>query len=345
MDPGISLQKAVGQLLAKLNGWFSITVKMLPNLIVAIFVLVIIVKLSHPFARLVGRAALRMTKQRHIARLLATMTRLAVIAAGIILALSVLNLDRAVASLLAGVGILGIAFGFASQDIAANFMSGIVLHFVHPFRINDLIKSGELLGYVEAIDMRSTKIRNQQGQRIHIPNKNILGNPIINYTITGIRRVDLDWSLTQVEDLQKAEDLAVKTVESLEWRNPEHPVEFFYEKVGEYTIDFNIRFWTAPEQNVYLKARSEAIKAIKLAFEEQGIPMPSPVRVLDFGIVGGTSLKEQLEDLRLSLSAPPEGKTGKEEEKAGKGEEQEEKQEQEREEEEKEGKGEEGGEE
>lgn len=333
MDPGISLQKAVGQLLAKLNGWLTITVKMLPNLIVAIFVLVIIVKLSHPTARLVGRAVLRMTRQRHIARLTATMTRLAVIAGGIILALSVLNLDRAVASLLAGVGILGIAFGFASQDIAANFMSGIVLHFVHPFRIGDLIKSGEFLGYVEAIDMRSTKIRNQQGQRIHIPNKSLLGNPIINYTITGIRRVDLDWSLTQVEDLQKAEDLAVKTVESLEWRNPEHPVELFYEKVGEYTIDFTIRFWTAPEQNIYLKARSEAIKAIKLAFEKQGIPMPSPVRVLDFGIVGGTSLKEQLQDLKLSLPGP-QGKTGKEEEKAKKGEEMEE---------EKEGKREEGG--
>ena len=97
------------------------------------------------------------------------MTRLAVITLGIILALDVLNLDRAVASMLAGVGILGIAFGFASQDIAANFMSGILLHFVHPFRLDDLIKSGEFFGHVEAIDMRSTQIRNQQGQRITDP--------------------------------------------------------------------------------------------------------------------------------------------------------------------------------
>ena len=201
--PGISLEKALERLINKLNSWFTLAVKMLPNLIVAIMVVVIVIKLSNPLATLVGRAIVRITRQRHIARLFATMTRLIAITLGIILALNVMNLDRAVASLLAGVGILGIAFGFASQDIAANFMSGILLHFVHPFRLDDFILSGEILGYVETIDMRSTKIRNQQGQRITIPNKTILGNPLTNYTISGVRRVDIPWSFTQVEDLQR----------------------------------------------------------------------------------------------------------------------------------------------
>lgn len=315
MDTGISFGKAMTQVIKKLDDWGTLTIKMLPNLVVAVIILVIIVKLSRPIAKLVARAVMRVSGYRHIARLTATMTRLAVITAGVILALDVLNLDRAVASMLAGVGILGIAFGFASQDIAANFMAGILLHFVHPFRIDDFIKSGEFLGHVEAIDMRSTKIRNQQGQRITIPNKNILGNPIINYTISGERRVDLPWSLTQVEDLTKAEELAIKAVEALEWRIPDHPVELFYEKVGDYTIDFVIRFWTDPEQKVYLKARSEAIKAIKRTYENHGIPMPSPVRVLDFGIVGGTSLREQLKGVGLSLSVPGEEQAGKEKER------------------------------
>ena len=311
MDPGLSLEKALTQLFNKLNGWAILTVKMLPNLVVAVILLVIIVKLSRPLAKLVARTVMRFSGYRHIARLTATMTRLAVITVGIILALDVLNLDRAVASMLAGVGILGIAFGFASQDIAANFMSGILLHFIHPFRIDDFIKSGEFLGHVEAIDMRSTQIRNQQGQRITIPNKIILGNPIINFTISGERRVDLPWSLTQVEDLPKAEELAIKALEDLEWRIPDRPVELFYEKVGDYTIDFEIRFWTDPEQKIYLKARSEAIKAIKRTYEEHGIPMPSPVRVLDFGIVGGTPLKEQLKDVELAVTVQGGQQAGK----------------------------------
>ncbi len=58
-----------------------------------------------------------------MARLTATMTRLAIITIGIILALDVLNLDRAVASMLAGVGILGIALGFAGKDLFADFIA------------------------------------------------------------------------------------------------------------------------------------------------------------------------------------------------------------------------------
>jgi small conductance mechanosensitive channel len=308
MEAGLSLQKAVAQLINKLNGWFTLTVKMLPNLLVALFVLVIFIRLSHPLARLVGRTMVRLTGQRHIARLMATMTRLAIISLGIILALSVLNLDRAVASLLAGVGILGIAFGFASQDIAANFMAGILLHFVHPFRIDDLIKSGEFFGYVEAIDMRSTKIRNQQGQRITIPNKSILGNPLINYTITGIRRVDIACGIDYTDDLQQAEDLALKAVASLEWIVPDHPVELFYEEFKDTTINFTLRFWTAPEQKIYLQAKSEAIKAINQTFKAHGINMPS--LALDFGKVG-ESLRDRLEGVKLPLSEPGEGKAVK----------------------------------
>jgi small conductance mechanosensitive channel len=308
MDPGISLTKAVQQLITKLNGWFTTTVKMLPNLVVAFFVLIVIVKLSHPLARLVGRTTVRLTRQRHIARLMATMTRLAVIAVGIILALDVMNLDRAVASLLAGVGILGIAFGFASQDIAANFMAGILLHFIHPFSTDDLIRSGEFLGYVESIDMRSTKIRNQQGQRITIPNRSILGNPIINYSITGIRRVDVACGIDYTVDLQQAEDLAKEAVASLEWRIPEHPVEVFFEEFKDTSINFSIRFWTAPEQKIYLQAKSEAIKAINQTFKDHGIALPS--LALDFGRVG-ESLRERLEGGKLALSELGEEKAGK----------------------------------
>jgi len=325
MDPGISLTKAVTQLINKLNGWFTATVRMLPNLIVAIFVLIIIIKLSHPLARLTGRAVLRMTRQRHIARILATMVRLVIVILGIILALNVMNLDRAVASLLAGVGILGIAIGFASQDLTANFLSGIVLHFEHPFRLGDRVhlgdvKNPDLLGYVDSVAFRATVIRGRRGERITVPNKIILENPIINYYITGARRVDLYFAIDYTPDLQKAEKLAVKAVEALEWRIPDQPVEFFYEEVKNTTIVFRIRFWTGHEQPVFLKARSDAIKAINQTFKEHGITMPSDVVTLDFGITGGSSLREQLQGVKLPLLEPGEKKPGKEEEEEPKSE-------------------------
>ena len=60
------------------------------------------------------------------------------------------------ASLLAGIGILGVAFGFASQDIAQNFIAGALLIFWRPFRAGDLIKRGDFFGFIESINMRST---------------------------------------------------------------------------------------------------------------------------------------------------------------------------------------------
>jgi small conductance mechanosensitive channel len=306
MEGTSSLGQAVGLLVKRVNDWVTIPIRMLPNLVVAIFVLVAVLKLRHVLAKLVKRAVLRVTGHAHTARLMAAMTRLAVITVGIILALDVLNLDRAVASLLAGVGILGIAFGFASQDITANFMAGIILHFVHPFRINDLIRSGEFLGYVEALDMRSTHIRNQQGQRITIPNKNLLGTPIINYTITGVRRVDLTIAVDCAEDLGRVEALSVKAVESLEppWRNPERPVEFYYEKFDGTNINFSLRFWTQPDQGTYLKAESEAIRAISRIFKENNIGMPSSTITLDFEMTGVHSLREQLQGVTVGFSSP-----------------------------------------
>jgi hypothetical protein len=88
-------------------------------------------------------------------------------------------------------------------------------------------------------------------------------------------------------------------------------VELFYEKYGGSSINFTIRFWTQPQQQVYLEARSQAIKAITRTFKEHGITIPYPIRTLDFGILGGQSLRQQLLDLHLPLASLEEKPTGK----------------------------------
>ncbi len=278
------LKKALALLIVKLKGWLSLSVTMLPNLVVALIFLAIISRLSRPLSIWVDRAVLRFSGYRHLAGLAGAITRLAVFILAIILALDVLKLDRAVASLLAGIGILGIALGFASQDVASNFLSGVILHFTNPFSLDDLIgidpigSKFEILGVVENINFHSTKIRNLAGQLINIPNKIMLGNPVVNYTISGRRRVAVPWDVSQTEDLPKVEQLAVKAVEALEWRTPDSPVELFYDTIGDYTIHLEIHFWIPPEEKVYLMAKSEAIKAIKRTFEENAIPMPVAAR-------------------------------------------------------------------
>jgi small-conductance mechanosensitive channel len=100
-------------------------------------------------------------------------------------------------------------------------------------------------------------------------------------------------------------------VAALELRNADRPVELFYEGFNGTAINFMVRFWTEPEQTTFLKARSEAIKAIYQTFKAHGITLPAQNVSLDFGITGGPSLREQLEGVNISLSAPREEEAGK----------------------------------
>ncbi len=307
MDITFDLQKAATQVVKKLDDWGLNAVKMLPNMIVAIIVLIIFWLVALVVERIVHRMVYRLSPYEHIAKLIAEMSRMTIIAGGIILALSAMSLDRAVASMLAGVGIVSIALGFASKDIAGDYMAGFIIHFSHPFRTGHLIQVGNFFGYVDSIEMRATKCRSRQGQRVIIPNRKVIEGEIINYSVTGIRRVDLPCNIAYTVDLQVFEELVIDALESLELRNPDRPVELFYEGFNGTTISFKVRFWTQPEQTTYLKARSDAIKAIDEIFKTKGITPSAQNVSVDFGTTGGPSLRDQLEGVNLLLSLP-EGK-------------------------------------
>jgi small conductance mechanosensitive channel len=301
----LNMKEATARAVGQIANWVDTFLKMLPSIVVAIVLVIMFVFLSFLVRRIVDKATWKLSGHRHIGRVMGRMAALATIAGGLILALDILNLNRAVASLLAGIGIMGLAIGFAAKDIFANFVSGMVMHFVHPFRIGDLVVSSDgkdsIRGYVESLQLRSTIIRTPQGQRVTLPNNSVMGNAIINFTVTGMRRIDLKLGVGYGDDLEEVESLVVHAVEELELRQSERPVEVFYEEVAASSINFVVRFWTQPEQKVYLQARSDAIKAIKRTFREHGISMPFQIVTLDFDPSGGVSLVEHLQELELPL--------------------------------------------
>ena len=304
VDTTLSLQHAATQVVKKIDSWVLTAAQMLPNLLVAIIVLALFWLTAAVAGRLVKRMVLRFSPYSHIAKLIADISRLAVIAIGIILALSAMSLDRAAASMLAGVGIVSLAIGFASKDIASDYLAGLMIHFTHPYRTGDFIKTGNFHGYVDLLELRVTICRTQQGQRVIIPNSKIISDEIINFTTLGRRRVDLSIAIDWAEDLARVESLGIEAVESLQepLRNPERQVEFFYEKFDGTNINFSLRFWTQPEQQTYLKAASEALKAVSRVFQENHVGMPSSTTSLDFG--GVHSLRDQLEGVKIPLYLP-----------------------------------------
>ena len=288
--------KAWDLLAAKMTGWARGFVLLLPNLAVAVVVLVgfwLIAKLARDVLQRVLR---RVSHSEQVNRLIAHTVFLGLLAIGTFVALGILGLQKTVASLLAGAGIITLALGFAFQDIAANIMAGIYLSVQRPFRPGHVIKTNDYFGTVKRIHLRWTEIRTQQGQVLLVPNKQVFENPLLNYSSTGRRRVDLRLGVSYGDDLEKSKRVAVQAVEGVSTRVEDADVEFFYEEFGDSSINFVVRFWIEyARQPDFLKAQSEAIERIKKAFDENGITIPFPTQTLDFGIKGGESLAEVLE--------------------------------------------------
>ncbi len=281
----------------KLLNWLETTIAMLPNLVVALLVLIVFMVLGRLVRSGVKHMLERTTRNKTIINLLETIVGVLIVGIGVFIALSVLKLDGAVTSLLAGAGIIGLALGFAFQDIASNFISGIILSIRHPFGIGDIIETNGFYGEVEKMNLRNTIIRTPEGQIVYIPNKSVFENPLENFTSSGVRRVDLSCGVSYGDDLEKAREVAIEAVKGLENYNDDKGIDFYYEEFGGSSINFNIHFWVNFRRNPdYLSARSEAIIAITKAFDENDIMIPFPIRTLDFGIRGGEKLNTMLHD-------------------------------------------------
>jgi small conductance mechanosensitive channel len=270
----------LGLLIDKLRGWVEAAVQMLPNLIAALVILLLFAVASRLVSTLVLRAGRRSRLESELVGLLASTARVATLAVGVFVALGVLQLEKTVTSLLAGVGVIGLALGFAFQDIAANFMAGIIMALRRPFREGQLVETHGVMGFVKRVTLRATVVRNFEGQDVIIPNKDVLQNPIVNYEQSGERRVDVDVGVSYDDDLEKAKAVAVEAVEAVPERDGEREVSLVYNGFGSSSIDFTVRFWLA-DPSTFLVARSNAVMAIKKAFDENGITIPFPIRTLD----------------------------------------------------------------
>ena len=286
---------SIDQLVEKLQSWLDQMVLMLPNFVLSILVIIGFVLLAKLSRRLFNKTIRSFSDNVAVNKLLSTVIYLGIITIGIFVALGVLQLSKTVTSLLAGVGVVGLALGFAFQNTAANFISGIFMATRHPINVGDIVEANGFFGTVTMIDMRFTKILSPQGQEVIIPNRTILENPLINYTTTGERRVDLSCGVSYGENLEKVKQVAISAIENHLEHNKDKPVDLIFTEFGDSSINFTIRFWIGEGcHNDYLQAMSLAIIHLKQAFDQNDISIPFPIRTLDFGIKGGVSLDQQL---------------------------------------------------
>jgi small-conductance mechanosensitive channel len=289
----MDLDKITDLISGKLSNWGEGLIKILPNIVLAAVVIVIGFYIAKFIRKISNKLISKVSNNLTLNNLFSSILYFVFIGIVLFTVLTILNLDKAVTSILAGAGILGLALAFAFQDIAANFMSGIFLSFRKPLKIGDIVQIKEYMGKVIIINLRDTVVETFQGKTVIIPNKEVFQNPIVNYTMLEKRRFDLSVGVSYGDDLEKVRQITIDAVSSIEELSKEDAVNVFFTEFGDSSVNLSVRMWiNTPEQAVFNKVGSEAIIRIKKAYDANDIMIPFPIRTLDFGIKGGTSLDQ-----------------------------------------------------
>ncbi|MHA6248555.1 mechanosensitive ion channel family protein [Pontibacter sp. CAU 1760] len=296
------INETVELLWGKLEAWSDQAVLMLPNLVVALILLILTFYVAGVVRGWLEKFINRFSHSAALNNLVLTLLYIGMLMVGFFFVLNVLNLDRVVISLLAGVGIIGLALGFAFQDIAANFISGVIIAVQKPFGVGDNIETNDYFGTIERISLRTIDIRQVTGELVKLPNKMVFENPLTNFSVYGTRRIDLEVGISYAEDLEHVQQVVIEALEDVKNRVKTKGVEVMYDSFGDSSINFKARFWVSYSRQVdYVGAKSDAIIRIKKAFDANDILIPFPIRTLDFGIKGGEKLNEQLQELNASV--------------------------------------------
>jgi small-conductance mechanosensitive channel len=227
------------------------------------------------FNRLLAQSGLDRSLQYAIAQVVSNI----VLVVGIFIVLE--NTGIHLAALAVFAGAVGVGLGFGLQNIASNFISGLVILAERPITIGDRVEVAGIAGQVEHIRARSTVIRTNDNIMMIVPNTKFIDSPVTNWTY-GDRRVRfrIPVSVAYGSDIVKVKD----TLLAVAGENPhtlkEPGPSVFLENFGENAIDFKLVVWSSEMSARPSRYRSDMNFAIAEKFREAGIEMPFPQRDL-----------------------------------------------------------------
>jgi len=266
MEAGIQL------IFQKLRHWMEVTIKMLPNFVLALIILGLSLIIARWIRKLTNKIVNRISKSEAVGGLISVIVYSLIVIIGVVTALDVMNLEKTVSSLLAGVGIIGLALGFAFQDLTSNFISGVFMTFKRPFEVGHKIETNGFTGTVNNIHLRSTTLLTSAGLHVIIPNKDIFQKPIINYSKSPDRRVELEFSIPATFDLSYLESAITKAIRNIKNENQIKEVQLFYTGIDNTSAKLMLSFRIDNKEiRGFMNARHAAIIAIHKAFADNGI--------------------------------------------------------------------------
>ena len=224
----------------------------------------------------------RLLRNVFLAELVSQAVRVIAIGIALVLALSLVGATALMGTLLGGIGVLGIAVGFAVRDSLENYISSIMLSLRQPFRANEHVVIGDQEGKVVRLTSRATVLMTLDGNHLRIPNAVVFKAVILNYSRNPERRFEFDLGVDAEDDPIAAMNLGLGTLDTLPFVLKQPDASAFIQTVGDSNIVLRFQGWVNQNQTDFNKARGLAISATKDALETGGFTLPEPIYRLRF---------------------------------------------------------------
>lgn len=240
------------------------------------FLLVLIIGLW--LAKVIRKGMTRVMEKRNLdptlTKFLAALTHIALQAFVVVAALAKLQVQTA--SFVAILGAAGLAVGLALQGSLSNFASGVLMIIFKPISLGDFVEAGGATGIVDEISIFTTILKSPDNKRIIVPNAQVMGGTITNFTAIGTRRVDMTVGIGYGEDIDKAKNVIKGILDADErvLKDPAYTVAVV--EMADSSVNLVVRPWckVADYWNLYF----DVTETIKKRFDEEEITIPFPQR-------------------------------------------------------------------
>ncbi len=202
------------------------------------------------------------------------LARVALLAFVVVAAINSLGVQTA--SFIAVLGAAGLAVGLALQGSLSNFAAGVLIVMFRPYKVGDWIEAAGVSGSVLEVQILTTEMKTGDNKRVIVPNSQIMGSIITNYSAHDTRRVDLVVGVSYSDDLDKVRE-TLKSIVAADDRILDDPaVTIAVSELADSSVNFVVRPWVRTAD--YWAVLFDLTETIKKRFDAEGISIPFPQR-------------------------------------------------------------------
>jgi len=191
------------------------------------------------------------------------------------------NLGFKISSIVTGLGIGGIAVALAGQAVLGDLFSYFVILFDRPFELGDFVITGDILGTIEAIGIKTTKIRSLSGEQIVISNSNLTGSKLRNYKRMERRRVVFSLGVTYDTGKDKLQLIPGIIRDAIESADLTAFDRAHFKEFGDFSLNFEAVYYVlSADYNIYMDIQQAINLTVYERFEQEGIEFAFPTRTI-----------------------------------------------------------------